>query len=285
MRSGAPRTPTAKPPSKPTGFIQYRNVDLLSTGKMGLKVPFFGAPNAGGSSDQVSETEDCLFLDIYVPASVLENKLIASVPVIAWFYDGAYVSRSKLGSSPNNALYSGAGPINAAKRFGRDVIFVAGNHRLGAFGWLAVSYVEKVGTPNAGLYDQRLLLERVQRCISPVGRERSQVSAWGESAGAGSILYYLVLNGGNIEPCFSKAVLQSPAYELQWDRAGTLNDTYDLSASYVPSCQTPKDIDCLRNLPMNSDSLVDANQNFTIAMHDRTGLIPFGPAVDRSTIQ
>ena len=41
--------------------------------------------------------------------------------------------------------------MNAAKAFDHDVMFVAENYRLGAFGWLAGQYMEKYGTLNAGL--------------------------------------------------------------------------------------------------------------------------------------
>ena len=43
-----------------------------------------------------------------------------------------------------------------------SIIWVVPNYRLGAFGWLAGNTVEKYGTPNAALYDQRLVFQFVQ---------------------------------------------------------------------------------------------------------------------------
>ena len=84
-----------------------------------------------------TQQEDCLFLDLYVPIAVANSGKPA--PVVVWIYGGAYVYGSKddfdLAKIP---LYSGEGAIDA----GSDgIIFVAGNYRTGAFGWLAGSYL------------------------------------------------------------------------------------------------------------------------------------------------
>lgn len=56
-------------------------------------------------------------------------------------------------------------------------IFIAGNYRVGAFGWLAGDYMQRVGQPNAGLYDQALLFEWVQKYIDQVHGDKESVSA------------------------------------------------------------------------------------------------------------
>ncbi|KAL8686109.1 MAG: hypothetical protein Q9218_007341 [Villophora microphyllina] len=283
MRFGAPSVPNANTPPDPTGAISCHAVDLTAA-KGGLGVPFPGAPRAGAGP--TVQTEDCLFLDIYVPASVLTNGVPEpNTPVVVWFYGGAYVGGVKNGPNNNNPLYTGVGAINAAAALGQNVIFVAGNYRLGAFGWLAGSYIETVGNANAGLLDQRFLLEWVQKYIGQVGGDAAQVSAWGESAGAGSILHHLVLNGGKTAPLFSKAMLQSPAYEIAWDRSGTLNDTYTQFASVAaPNCPS-HDIKCLRKLPLDDPALSGANTQYILKLYQSTGLIAFGPAVDGGLIQ
>lgn len=55
-------------------------------------------------------------------------------------------------------LYTGRSTIAASKY---QMIFVAGNYRLGAFGWLSGDYMQKYGQPDAGLYDQALLFQWV----------------------------------------------------------------------------------------------------------------------------
>ncbi|RSL48983.1 hypothetical protein CEP54_012650 [Fusarium duplospermum] len=123
-------------------------------------------------------SEDCLFLDIYASASAFEPNA-KPLPVVVWFYGGAYAFGAK---DQFLLLYSGKALIEASNY---GAIFVTGNYRLGAFGWLAGSYIEKEGLPNAGLYDQRLLLEWVQEYIDRVKGDKNRVSARGESAGAG----------------------------------------------------------------------------------------------------
>lgn len=278
MRFGSPAFPTESNIPDPEGDVRcwnyHRDTENIVKG-----VPYLGEPAI--LNQDVAETEDCLFLDVYVPASVFKKEnSIPKVPVIVWFYGGAYISGSKGGFANNTILYTGVGPIDSAQAFGKDVIFVVGNYRLGAFGWLAGSYMEASGRPNAGLYDQRLLLQWVQKYIHQVGGDQTQTSAWGESAGASSILHHLIQYDGRTDPWFSKAVLQSPAFEWQWDRSGTLNDTYtDFATKVAPYCASA-DIACLRKLPLNHPALVNANQDLLSQTYNKTGLFPLGPAVD-----
>ena len=194
--------------------------------------------------------------------------------MVVWFYGGAYVFGSKnefdISKIP---LYSGQGLLKATPD---PLIFVAGNYRLGAFGWLAGSYMEKTALPNAGLYDQRKVLEFVQKYIKKVNGDLTAVSAWGESAGAGSILHHLVSMDGEQDPLFSRAVLQSPAFEWQWDRTGSLNDTYTKFAS-LAGCKTGN-LQCLQSA--SEDSLDSANQDLFQSTTACQGVFPLGPSLD-----
>ena len=60
--------------------------------------------------------------------------------------------------------------------------------------------MEEGGTPNAGLLDQRAVFQWVQDHIGLVGGDKDSVSAWGESAGASSIMHHLVQKGGSQDP-------------------------------------------------------------------------------------
>ena len=142
--------------------------------------------------------------------------------------------------------------------------------------------MEENGLPNAGLYDQRLFLQWIKDYIGQVGGDASQVSAWGESAGASSILPHLILDGGKTDPLFTKAKLQSPAFQWQWDRSGTLNTTYN-NFTALAGCPT-LEIECLREYPLDDGKLIVANSR-VLNSQNFTGVYAVGPAVDGKLIQ
>jgi carboxylesterase type B len=67
-----------------------------------------------------------LFLDIYVPARAIANPSL-QLPVISWFYGGAYLIGGKDSFSPLLPLYDGTGLIQQS---GGDLIVVTSNYRV-----------------------------------------------------------------------------------------------------------------------------------------------------------
>lgn len=74
-------------------------------------------------------SEDCLFLDVYVPAKAVENPSLR-LPVISWFYGGAYTFGAKDQVEPVLPLYDGTGLLQQS---GGNVIFVVSNYRVSTF--------------------------------------------------------------------------------------------------------------------------------------------------------
>ncbi|KAF4937198.1 Secreted lipase [Colletotrichum fructicola] len=228
-------------------------------------------------------TEDCLFLDIYVPkeATLSQQK----VPVIVWFYGGAFVFGSKTQyQKPGKLNFYGGNGIVSPSVSDSPVIFVVPNYRLGAFGWLSGTYMEEHAQPNAGLLDQRAALQFVQDSIGQLNGDKTQVSVWGESAGASSILHHMVVPQESYPPLFQKALLQSPAYQFLWDRKGVLNDTFtrfaEAVAAKTPNCQAAN-IDCLRSADFAVLTKVNQDLFNEVACE---GIFPVGPAVDNKLI-
>lgn len=224
----------------------------------------------------MTQTEDCLFLDLYVPVTAFEPGA-PMLPVTVWIYGGAFAFGSKTQFGP---LYTGQSLITAANY---QTIFVAGNYRVGAFGWLAGSYMESVAQPNAGLYDQALLFEWVQEYIDLVGGDSTQVSAWGESAGAISILHHLIRKDGTHDPLFQTFFAQSPGFEWAWDNSpgGKLDQTFS-SFSKLADCGEGHNISCLREAEV--EKIQAANQELFNVIR-QTGLFPVGPAVDGNWVK
>ena len=75
-------------------------------------------------------TEDCLFLDVYVPQKIFQQVgQGCGAPVMVWIYGGGYTFGEKNGEGE----YNPAGLIKASQVAGNDgIVFVALNYRVSA---------------------------------------------------------------------------------------------------------------------------------------------------------
>jgi acetylcholinesterase len=132
------------------------------------------------------ESEDCLFLDVFVPEKVMTKATqgyAPLTPVLVWIYGGGYTLGNKNGN-PSGLLAASGNSTDS------DVICVSFNYRLGALGWQAgPSYQAEGGVANLGLHDQRFALEWVQNNIHKFGGDKNRVTVFGVSAGGGSIMH------------------------------------------------------------------------------------------------
>ncbi|KAJ2892035.1 Lipase 2 [Zalerion maritima] len=230
----------------------------------GIPLPMFEGGN-----------EDCLFLDVFVPAKAIKNRNL-KLPVMVYVYGGGFVFGSKDSMQPDLPFYDGSGMIDQS---GKNMIFVSINYRLGAYGFLAGNTMEKEGLPNAGLWDQRAAFQWVKDHIHLLGGDPDKVTAMGESAGGGSIVHHLVAEGGTLDPLFSKAILLSPAFEYLWDRSGVLEDNFQNFAR-LAGC-AGQGLECLRSA--SEAKLKYANE----ALNDQqtSGSFAVGPSTDGSFIR
>lgn len=120
-------------------------------------------------------SEDCLYLNVWTPASRGSEKL----PVLFWIYGGAFTS-----GGGDVAVYDGT------KLAARGIVVVNANYRLGMLGFLAHPELSAEGggsSGNYGLRDQIAALAWVQRNIAAFGGDPSRVTIAGQSAGAASV--------------------------------------------------------------------------------------------------
>ena len=132
------------------------------------------ATNGAGSVGTVSE--DCLYLNVWTPNAEPNAKL----PVMVWIHGGALVQGA--GSLP---LYDGS------KLAELGAVVVTLNYRLGPLGFFSHPALDKAnanGPVNFGLLDEIAALKWVQENISAFGGDPNNVTIFGESAGAQSIL-------------------------------------------------------------------------------------------------
>lgn len=72
----------------------------------------------------------------------------------------------------------------------REVVLVIPNFRLGALGFLSTG--DNASPGNAGLKDQALVLQWVQKNIGSFGGDKNKVTAFGESAGGASVEFHML---------------------------------------------------------------------------------------------
>jgi para-nitrobenzyl esterase len=121
-------------------------------------------------------SEDCLYLNIWVPAPVTA----ARHPVFVYFHGGGFVAGD--GSEPR---YDGESMAR------RGIVVVTLNYRLGVFGFLAHPELSREvpynGSGNYGLLDQVAGLRWVHENITAFGGDPHRVTIGGESAGSVSV--------------------------------------------------------------------------------------------------
>jgi para-nitrobenzyl esterase len=142
------------------------------------------------------DSEDCLNLDVYAPASGKRAKL----PVMFWIHGGGYVN-----GSGTAALYDGS---ELAKQ---GVVVVAINYRLGRFGFFAHPALTKENPAgplgNYAFMDQIAALQWVKRNIAAFGGDPDNVTIFGESAGGGAVINLMICPAA--QGLFHKAISQS----------------------------------------------------------------------------
>jgi para-nitrobenzyl esterase len=184
-----------------------------------------------------SNSEDCLYLNIYRPAGVV-HKNSAPLPVMVWIHGGALV----VGESDD---YDPA-PLIATNK----IIVVTINYRLGYLGYLAESGLDTEGhtAANYGLMDQQFALDYVRRNISGFGGDPNNVTIFGESAGGLSTLSNLV--SPTAHGLFNQAIIESGSYSPQLPSLSQAETTGNALATTLGCGVT--DETCLRNVPVAS---------------------------------
>src|SRR3984957_3297886 len=187
-----------------------------------------------GQTD-ASDNEDCLYLNITVPAARVAQH---GKPVIVWIHGGAYVGGSA-------DIY----PLDYFARLG-DVIIVSINYRLGAFGFMAHPAFDPAHNGSLGLEDQREALRWVKRNIGAFGGDAHNVTLAGESAGAASVCMQLIAPH-EATGLFDKGIIQSIGCTIQLRSAEEAAQTGVKIARLVHCTDPATAVACLREKPVH----------------------------------
>lgn len=143
------------------------------------------------------QSEDCLQLNIYVP-SAPPPPSSKGYPVAVFLPGGNFRQ-----GAASTQIYDGRLWVNAS-----SFILVTTNYRLGALGFLVQDNVPL----NLGIKDQRVALQWIADNIASFGGDTSQITLFGQSAGATSIGYHLL--SAKSEGLFTRVASQSNPFTL-----------------------------------------------------------------------
>ncbi len=178
-------------PERPTPWPDVRRADTF-----GPACPQDRAASVDQAGDPGPTSEDCLFLNVWTPHA----DVTAKAPVMVWLHGGAFA----IGAG-SQGLYDGS----ALAR--RGVVVVTLNSRLGRLGFFshpALDAAAPNGPVNFGLLDQIAALRWVREHIAAFGGDPRNVTVFGESAGAQSVL--ALFASPLAKGLFRRGIAQSP---------------------------------------------------------------------------
>lgn len=140
----------------------------------------------------LTQSEDCLNLNIIRPSRVTVDNDSNPLPVLLWIYGGGLHQGSSADPMWNLSYI-----VQRSVKEEQPLIAVSINYRLSFLGFPGGQEALNSGVTNLGLKDQRLALAWIQENIVAFGGDPSRVTIWGESAGGVSVVQQLVAYGGH----------------------------------------------------------------------------------------
>ncbi len=210
--AGANRWTPPKPPGyygarqNPYAASQFGAPCPQNISQFGNSIPLPMPPNTTpvpGSAD----SEDCLFLNVYVPADRYADGG-RPLPVLFWIHGGSNQYGEGSSYDPTPLVTQG------------HIIVVTINYRLGALGWLAHPLLDG-DSPNSsgnyGLMDQQFAMRWVNRNIAAFGGDPHKVTIAGESAGGIDSCSHLA--SPTAAGLFRAAIIESGCIVFQYPQA------------------------------------------------------------------
>jgi len=195
-------------------------------------IQYPGCPQSGGS-------EDCLIVNVHTPklpgnASDPNTSYDDLLPVMFWIHGGSFTSGA-------NNFYTGY------KWMDYDVVIVEVQYRLSALGFLSLDIDEVPG--NAGMFDMLEALKWTQKYVKYFGGDPNCVTIFGESAGAASVSFLLLVP--QARGLFHRAIAQSGSMLADWalDARALQNGRSIVEETGCPMEPKEDMVACLRTIP------------------------------------
>ena len=204
-------------------------------------------------NEMFPRSEDCLFLNVYVPA-VAANETDKRKPVMILIHPGGFLY-GQSNSYNDVGVLSGYG----------DVIVVTFNYRLSMLGFLTTADSSLPG--NLGLWDQQLAIRWVHDNIAAFGGDRDKVTVFGSA----SVIYQSFYPGN--KGLFQRAIAQSGTSDNVWSYqtlSTAVKYTRAVAQNFSCSLQnTASFVDCLREKPIDEiETFINQNPDFPLPVRD-----------------
>ncbi|KZV68666.1 alpha/beta-hydrolase [Peniophora sp. CONT] len=259
---------TAQPPQcmQAPGVVGFPGMSLTN--------PFRKRDVANTAFEQPPTTsdEDCLFLNVHTPSNFHSQ---SALPVVVWIHGGAY-------DAANASTYPAQDWVQQTDG---GLVAVQVQYRLGPFGFLSSEAIKGDGDLNVGLLDQQYALQWVQKNIAAFGGDPDQVTIWGQSAGAGSVLQHIIANGGHTQPpLFRGAIMESPFLPFQYQYNDPTPETLFSQVLSIAGCNATEPngaLKCLRD----ADASLILKADMTLGFASFMMTWPFVPVIDGDFIR
>lgn len=195
------------------------------------------------SLDQLTGSEDCLYLNVFTPAGREPEERL---PVMVWIHGGGYFSGAAVEYQPHVLM-------------NHDVVLVVVQYRLGILGFLSTE--DQVMPGNYGMKDQVMALRWVQENIHTFGGDKDRVTIFGESAGGAST--HLHMMSPKSTGLFKRAIMQSGSAVAPWALSKRHLEAAQHAGETLGCLDTSKNDVLLRCLQAaDAKQLVELSQDF-----------------------
>ena len=252
---------------KPLGALRFRAPELVEPWDGVLAATGFAKDpmQANLTLGPENYSEDCLYLNIWVPENVQP-----AAPVMLWVPGGAFATGGSGALKPE-------GPTSYdCRQLAKDTgcIIVSISYRLNVFGFLNLSSFSSRFDDHIGMKDIIMAMRWVHDAISSFGGDPGNVTLFGESAGGEAISALLLIDEAS--PYFHKAIIQSNCFGSFY----TVEEEQEICKLYLGFAGLkPEDADQLLNLPY--ERLIEAGRALDAYVSEHyTGRCSFCPVVD-----
>ena len=207
-----------------------------------------------------------LSINIWTPTSALTTK--HKLPVMVWLPGGAFIRADAGEASYDGTSFAAHG-----------VVIVTINYRVGVDGFMHLD-----GAPdNRGILDQLLALQWVQDNIAVFGGDATQVTLFGQSAGAESVAILLGTEQAN--GLYQRAIMQSPPMQ-----AMTQKDAGRVAGTFAAQLNVPATMEGIASVPYPQLVETVIEMGKTLTNRAKWGMLSWGgtaflPVIDKDLIK